>query len=92
MVFRCGLLLSILCSLIVVCCWFDPIPLLPDGQGGCSDIWNTILFLVALSTAVLTIGLAIFGRGAARLLLAGSGLLLAIVAFGALLSSASEVK
>lgn len=79
--------MSILCSLIVVCSWFHPFPLLPDGQGGYSDIRNGMLSLVALSAAFLTIGLAIFGRSAARLLLVGSGFLLTIVAYGALLSN-----
>jgi hypothetical protein len=87
LLFRCGLLLSVVCALAVVCCWFDPFPLLPDGRGGYSDIRNSILFKAALSTALLTVGLAMFGRGVARLLLAGSGLLLTIVAFGAFLSN-----
>jgi hypothetical protein len=85
--FRCGLFLSIVCSLAVVASWFDPFPLLSDGHGGYSDIRNGTLFSGALFTALLTIGLAIFGRGAARLLLVGSGVLLTIAAFGAFLSN-----
>jgi hypothetical protein len=61
--------------------------LLADGREGYSNIRNSMLFEAALSAALLTISLAIFGRGAARLLLAGSGLLLAIMAFGAFLSN-----
>ena len=79
--------MSVLCSLAVVCAWFDPFPLLPDGQGGYSDVRNDMLFDAALSAAVLTIGLALFGRGAPRLLLAGGGFLLAIMALAAVLSN-----
>jgi hypothetical protein len=46
-----------------------------------------MLFDAALSTAFLTIGLALFGRGAPRLLLAGGGFTLAIMAFGVALSN-----
>ena len=87
LLFGSGLLVSVLCSLAVVSSWFDPFPLLPDGQGGYSDIRNSILFGAALSTALLTIGLALFGRGASRLLLVGGGLVLAIVAYGAALQN-----
>jgi hypothetical protein len=87
LLFGCGLLLSVVCAIAVACCWFNPFPLLADGRGGYSNIRNSMLFEAALSAALLTIGLAIFGRGAARLLLAGSGLLLAIMAFGAFLSN-----
>ena len=87
LLFRGGLLLSILCSLTVICSWFDPFPLLSDGNGGYSDIRNSLLFMGALSTAVLTIVVAICGRGAARLLLVVSGLVLTIMAYGAFLSN-----
>jgi hypothetical protein len=49
--FRCGLLMSVLCSLTVLSSWFDPFPLLPDGHGGYSDIRNGILFTAGFSTA-----------------------------------------
>jgi hypothetical protein len=65
----------------------NPFPLLPDGQGGYSNIRNSILFDAAPSTALLTMGVAMFGRGAPRLLLAGSGFTLAIVAYGAVLQN-----
>jgi len=73
--FRCGLLVSVLCSL-GISSWFHPFPLLSDGHGGYSDVRNVVLSMAALYSALPAIGLAIFGRGAARLLLAGSGLLL----------------
>jgi hypothetical protein len=79
--------MSILCSVAVGSSWFNPFPLLRDGQGGYSNVRNSILFEAALYTALLTIVLAIFGRGKARLLLAGSGFLLVIVAYAALLSN-----
>jgi hypothetical protein len=87
LLFRSGLLVSILCSLTVVSSWFNPFPLLQDGQGGYSNIRNSMLFAAALSTALLTIGLALFGLGASRPLLAGSGFMLAIVAYGAVLQN-----
>jgi hypothetical protein len=65
----------------------NPFPLLPDGHGGDSHIRNSMLFDTELFTAVLTLGLAVFGRGRSRLLLAASGLMLAFVAFAALLSN-----
>lgn len=87
LLFRGGLLLSILCSLTVICSWFDPFPLFSDGNGGYSDIRNSLVFMGALSTAVLTIVVAICGRGAARLLLVVSGLVLTIMVYGAFLSN-----
>jgi hypothetical protein len=87
LLFRCGVLVGILCSATVVCSWFHPFPLLPDGQGGYSDKRNFMLSTVALFTAPLPMLLAIFGRGAARLLLTGSGILLVVLAYRALLSN-----
>ncbi len=85
--FRCGLVMSIICSFMVFSSWSNPFSLLPDGHGGYSNIRNSMLFDAGLFTAFLTIGLAIFGRGRSRLLLAVSGLVLAFVAFAALLSN-----
>jgi hypothetical protein len=79
--------MSILGSLAVVSSWFNPFPLLPDGRGGYSNIRNSILLDAALFTALLTIGLALFGRGASRPLLAVSGSMLAVVAYGAVLQN-----
>jgi hypothetical protein len=87
LLFRCGLLASILCSITVACSWLDPFPLVPDGQGGYSDIRNSILFATALLSAVLTMVLALFGRGAPRLLLAGAGFSLTVIGYGALLQN-----
>ena len=87
LLFRGGLPLSILCSLTLICSWFDPFPLLSDGVGGYSDIRNSLLFMGALSTAILTIVVAISGRGAARFLLVVSGLVLTIMTYGAFLSN-----
>ena len=85
--FRCGLLMSIICSLMVLSSWFNPFPLLPDGHGGYSNIRNSMLFDAGVFTAFLTVGLAAFGRGRSRLLLAASGIVLTSVAFVALLSN-----
>ena len=87
LLFRCGLLMSVLCAIAVTSSWFNPFPLLQDSQGGYSNIRNSILFDFGLSASLLTSALAIFGRGTARLLLAGNGLLLVIMAYGALLSN-----
>ncbi|MGD0136602.1 MAG: hypothetical protein ABSE57_31555, partial [Bryobacteraceae bacterium] len=57
------------------------------AKGGYSNIRNSILLDAAFFTALLTIGLALFGRGASRLILAVSGLMLAIVAYGAVLQN-----
>lgn len=85
--FRCGLLLSVLCSLAVVCSCFHPFPLLADGQGGYSDLRNGMLYITPFFAALLTIGLALLGRGISRVLLAGSGFLLMAMAYGAALSN-----
>jgi hypothetical protein len=84
---REGLLMSVLCADAVASSWFNPFPLLQDSQGGYSNIRNSILFDVGLFASLLTIALAIFGRGIARLLLAGSGFLLVVMAYGSLLSN-----
>jgi hypothetical protein len=86
LLFKCGLGLSILCSLAVLCSWFQPFPLVPDGRGGYSDFRNLAFSEVALVAALVTIGLAVFGRSVARLSLLASGILLTIGAYGALLS------
>jgi hypothetical protein len=83
LLFGCGLVMSILCSLTVVSAWFAPFSLLRDDQGGYSDVRNSILFGAAISTALLTVGPSLFGRGGSRLLLAGGGFMLVIVAYGA---------
>jgi len=80
-------LTSIVCSLMVLSSWFNPFPLLPDGRGGYSNIRNSILFDAGLFTALLTVGLAVFGRGRSRFLLAASGLMLVFLASAALLSN-----
>ena len=79
--------MGILCLLAIVCSWFHPFPLLPDGQVGYSDKRNFMLSMIALCAAPLPVFLAIFGRGAPRLLLAGSGFRLVVLAYGALLSN-----
>lgn len=78
--------MSVVCSLVVLISWFNPFPLLSDGHGGYSNIRNSMLLDAGLVTALLTV-LAIFGRGRSRLLLAASGIVLAFVAFAALLSN-----
>ena|SRR5579871_3529371 len=86
LLFNCGLGLSIVCSLAVLLSWLQPFPLLPDGQGGYSDIRNFDLSEGALLAALMTIVLAVFGRSVARLILLASGVLLTIGAYGAILS------
>jgi hypothetical protein len=39
-VFECGLLVSILPSVLTACSWFNPFPLLADGRGGYPDARN----------------------------------------------------
>ena len=84
--FRWGLLMSIVSCLVVTSSWFEPFPLVPDGRGGYSDIRNSMLFDAGLLAAFVTIGLAAFGRGWSRLLLAASAIVVAFVALAALLS------
>ena len=84
--FKCGLGLSIVCSIAVLCSWLQPFPLASDGQGGYTDVRNFTISEIALLAALMTTALATFGRSVARLSLLGSGVLLTIGAYGALLS------
>jgi hypothetical protein len=70
------------CQLLV-----QPVSSASGQPRGYSNIRNSFLFDIGLFASLLTIALAIFGRGTARILLAGSGFLLVIVACGALLSN-----
>ena len=36
-VFRTGMLASLICAVMSVCGWMVPFPLVPDGHGGYSD-------------------------------------------------------
>jgi hypothetical protein len=85
-IFKCGLLVSILTSVLIACCWFNPFPLRSDGRGGYSDIRNYQLQASALCAAFVTASLGSFGRGTPRLLLICNGVALFGLAYGALLS------
>jgi hypothetical protein len=86
-VFKGGLLFSIVTSLLIAGCWFNPFPLQSDGHGGYSDARNYQLQASALSAAVVTTALGSFGRGTPRLLMICNGVALFALAFSALLSN-----
>lgn len=86
-VFECGLLVSILTSVLTACSWFNPFPLLADGRGGYSDARNFQLQTSALCAAVVAVILGFFGRGRPRLLMICNGVALLVLAYFALLSN-----
>jgi hypothetical protein len=79
--FRSGIFVGAACSILLVLCWIQPFPLVPDGHGGYSGVRETWLLCLALFTALLTFLLAAFGRGAARLWLLIAGSLLVFLAY-----------
>ena len=86
-VFKCGLLVSILTSVLIACCWFNPFPLQSDGRWGYSDARHYQLQASTLYAAVLTATLGFLGRGTPRLLMICNGVALFVLAYSALLSN-----
>jgi hypothetical protein len=85
--FRCGLLMSVLCSLTVLSSWFDPFPPFRMATAATLISGTASFSRPDFPPRSATVGLAVFGRGPSRLLLTGSAVLLAFVAYAALLSN-----
>jgi hypothetical protein len=84
---KVGVFVAILCGIAVAISWKDPFPLPADGRGGYRvNRWSELSVDAGFWAGMLTVILAFSGRGAGRLLLAGSGILLLVLAYGALLS------
>jgi hypothetical protein len=85
--FGCGVASSILSLLVTMSCWIDPFPLLHTPAGGYSTAWLELAWGLAFGTALLSIILALFGRSWPRILLIGSGTMLLLLVYGALLQN-----
>jgi len=71
--FRLGLLSSLICAITSVCCWLD--------------IRFNVLLAPALCSAFLTFVLALFGCRSSRLLLCGAAVVQLVIAYLALLQN-----
>lgn len=77
--FRIGFVTEVISAALGVCSWVHPFPLLSDGQGGWRmNPLGDWVFFAGLSTGLLTIVLAFFGRSLSRIVLATGGLLVLI--------------
>jgi hypothetical protein len=85
--FRGGLIISILSSIVTISCWIDPYPLASTPDGSYSIAWLELAWEVAFGTAFLSIILAFFGRSRPRMMLIVSGTLLLLLTFGSLLQN-----
>ena len=85
--FRWGLVLNVIGVLVTASCWIDPYPLAQTSDGGFSTAWIDRAWTVAFIAPLVSIILALFGRGWSRILLALSGGLSLLLAFGSLLQN-----
>ncbi len=85
--FRAGLLLSILGLLVTVSCYMDPYPLVHAPDGSLSIAWFDRAWTVAFAALSISMILALFGRGWSRILLAVSGVLSLVLAYGSILQN-----
>ena len=65
--------------------WINPYPLVQTPDGGFSNAWLDRAWTVAFIAPLVSIILALFGRGWSRIMLALSGGLTLLLAFGSLL-------
>ena len=85
--FRGGLVLSVIGVLVTASCWIDPYPLAQTPDSGLSTAWLYRAWTVAFIAPLVSIILALFGRGWSRIMLALSGGLSLRLAFGSLLQN-----
>jgi Mn2+/Fe2+ NRAMP family transporter len=85
--FRVGLILSVLGLLITVSCYIDPYPLVHDPDGSLSNGWFDRAWIIAIATPIISMILSLFGRGWSRILLAVGGVLSLGLAYGSLLQN-----
>jgi xanthine/uracil permease len=82
--FRGSVITCVLSAIGAFVCWDNPFPLIPWGVGGYqTNPWDERVFVGAVSTSLLTVILAVFGRGITRVLLILIGfVVLALSIFG----------
>src|ERR1035441_5765638 len=80
--FYCGVAISILTSLVMMTCMLDPFPIVRSPDGSESIPLLDLASSMAYGGALLSIILALFGRGWSRILLAISGAMSALFLLG----------
>lgn len=85
--FRGGIVLSVVSVLVTASCWIDPYPLVTTPDGGFSTAWLDRAWAVAFVAPLISIILALFGRGWSRIMLVLSSGLTLLLAFGSLLQN-----
>jgi len=85
--FRCGIVVGLLSLLVSMSCWIDPYPLVRTSDGGYSIAWLELAWKLAFGAGLLSLILALFGRGWPRLLLIASGIVLLLLMYGSLLQN-----
>lgn len=85
--FRAGLLLSVLSVFATASCWIDPYPLVSTADGSFSIVWLDRAWAVAFITAVISMIVASCGKGLPRILLAVSATLTLLLTYGSLLQN-----
>jgi hypothetical protein len=85
--FRIGLLLSVVALLVTASCYIDPYPLVKTADGSLSIAWLDRAWTVAFITPIISMILALFGKGWPRILLLVSGVLCLVLAYGSVLQN-----
>jgi hypothetical protein len=85
--FRCGIIVDILSLLLAMSCWIDPYPLARTADGGYSIAWLDLAWKAAFGTGLVSVTLALFGRGWPRLLLIVSGVVSLLLTYGSVLQN-----
>jgi len=68
-------------------CWIDPYPLTQTLDGRFSIVWLDRAWMVAFVTSMISMILALFGKGKPRILLVGSGVICLVLEYGSLLQN-----
>jgi hypothetical protein len=74
--FRSGIVLSVISLLVIASCWIDP-----------TMPWLSLAWLLAFTTSISSLVLAMFEKGWPRILLVASGALSVLLAYGSLLQN-----
>ena len=73
--------------LVTLSCYIDPYPMVKTADGGLSIVWLDRAWAVAFITPVISMILALFGKGLPRILLLVSGVLCLVLAYGSMLQN-----
>ena len=85
--FRVGVLLSVVALLVTASCYIDPYPLIKTADGSLSIAWLDRAWTVAFITPIISMILALFGKGWPRILLLVSGVLCLGLGYGSMLQN-----